>query len=189
MNAEKKPEKMCCCTGEPRRSFLGCAVAWVFGLVALVPAGLSALAAFFSPALGKGGGGTFVRLTTLDELPADGTPRKFPVVLDQVDAWVRSREPVGAVYLRRVQGDQVEAFQVICPHAGCSVEFMQADDGGQFYCPCHQAHFDLSGKRLDEVSPSPRDLDTLTVELRNGGEVWVEFQNFQVGVAEKKPVA
>ena len=43
------------------------------------------------------------------------------------------------------------------------------------------------GKILDPKSPSPRGLDDLPVEIRNGGEVWVTFQNFRAGVHEKIP--
>ena len=53
-----------------------------------------------------------------------------------------------------------------------------------FVCPCHNARFDLSGKRLDATSPSPRDLDTLEMEIR-GDEIWVKFQNFRTGTAQK----
>ena len=38
-------------------------------------------------------------------------------------------------------------------------------------------------------SPSPRALDGLEVELREGSEVWVKFQNFEAGKATKIPVA
>jgi len=132
-----------------------------------------------------------VRLTSLDNLPADGTPRKFPVVAEKINAWTTSREPVGAVYLRKTGDHQVEALHVVCPHAGCSVEYKPAEGGrkAQFFCPCHLANFSLSGKRLDAVSPSPRDMDSLEVEIAENGDVWVVFQNFQLGIASKTPMA
>lgn len=189
---DKTAHPKACCA--PRRSFLACAIATILGLLAFLPAALSGIVAFFSPISQKGRQGLFVRLTTLGELPTDGTPRKFPVVAERSDAWTLSREAVGAVYLRRLADDTVEAFQVICPHAGCAVEYFSGNDtegdaSGQFVCPCHQARFDLSGKRLDEHSRSPRDLDTLVAEVRNGDEVWVQFQTFQTGVSEKVPLS
>jgi len=72
---------------------------------------------------------------------------------------------------------------VICPHAGCFITYNPGENS--FFCPCHTAHFDLAGKRLDEKSPSPRDLDTLEVEVRPGGEVWVKFENYQTGTPNK----
>ncbi|NMC21110.1 MAG: Rieske (2Fe-2S) protein [Thermogutta sp.] len=159
--------------------------------MALVPGIGSGLAAFLSPLGKKAQGGVRVRLTSLDNLPDDGTPRKFPVVAEKVDAWRVSREPVGAVYLRKIAADQVQALHVVCPHAGCSVEYKpgEGDAEGRFFCPCHSANFSLSGKRSDAVSPSPRDMDSLQAEIAENGDVWVVFQNFQVGTAAKIAIA
>ena len=51
------------------------------------------------------------------------------------------------------------------------------------------AHFDLDGERLDSPSPSPRDMDSLTVEIKNDGEIWVKFENFETGTSQKKAKA
>jgi len=76
---------------------------------------------------------------------------------------------------------------VVCPHAGCFVEYKPA--GRRYVCPCHASSFGLDGAIADPASPSPRGLDELAVEMRAGGEVWVLFQNFQAGTREKVPVA
>ena len=151
-------------------------------------------AAIIHPLRQKGQTGQSVRLGSLDTLPTDGTPVKSTVLMDQVDAWNRAaNQPVGAVFLRRV-GEKVQAFNVVCPHAGCSVEYKEELDPStnqktaKFFCPCHVASFDLTGRRTDATSPSPRDLDELTVELK-GPEIWVQFQNFQVGIPSKVPTA
>ena len=195
----------CCCASQgiagasqqdtqanmPRRGILGSFLAWILGLFALGPSFVAGIAAFLSPLAGKAQKGVLLRLTTIDNLPKDGTPRKFPVIAEKRNAWTFSREPVGAVYLRLLPNGEVQALHVVCPHAGCAIEYRATGAGGenpQFVCPCHLAHFDLSGKRLDKVSPSPRDMDTLRVEVR-GPEVWVEFQNFQLGTAVKMPGA
>lgn len=185
-----------CCGTSPaaapaRRGFLGSLIAWILGIIALLPGIGSGLAAFLSPLGKKAQGGLRVRLTSLDNLPDDGTPRKFPVVAEKANAWTVSREPVGAVYLRKVAADRVEALHVVCPHAGCSVDFKPGEGGseGRFFCPCHLASFSLSGKRLDAVSPSPRDMDSLEAEIADNGDVWVVFQNFQLGTSAKIPMA
>ena len=122
------------------------------------------------------------RLANLETL--DEVPKKFSIVADRTDAWNRfPNEPVGAVYLRKTAEDQVQAIHVVCPHAGCSVQYQAGGD--KFFCPCHSASFDLSGARLDETSPSPRNLDTLEVEIREQSEVWVKFVNFRTGTPEK----
>jgi menaquinol-cytochrome c reductase iron-sulfur subunit len=62
-------------------------------------------------------------------------------------------------------------------------------DKGHYLCPCHNSTFTLAGKVQDPASPAPRGLDSLDVEVRGGKEIWVKFQNFQAGNAEKIPVA
>lgn len=172
------------CCGENRRGFCATTATIALGLAAYAVPAVTALLALLNPLRQKSQSGQFIRLASLAVLPEDGTPRKFPVIADRSDAWNRfPAEPIGAVYLRRLGPKQVQAFQVVCPHAGCFVSY----DGPKniFFCPCHNASFDLEGKRLDAVSPSPRDLDSLDVELRNDAEVWVKFENFRTGTSQK----
>jgi len=172
---------------EGRRDFLKKASAVAIGgVISLVP--IAAGARVVMDPLRRGGSGAQkIRVTNLDSLPKDGIPRKFPIVASRTDAWNRFPEaPVGAVYLRR-DGDTVEALNVVCPHAGCFVDFRSEKKG--FLCPCHNSLFELDGKIRDPKSPSPRALDRLFVEIRNGSEVWVEFQNYRTGTAQKIPVS
>jgi Rieske Fe-S protein len=155
---------------EGRRGFFGKCWAIFCGGAALgVPVG-AGVAAVLSPLREKAQGGQLMRIALLENLPDDGTPGKFPVIADRWDAWNHfASEPVGAVFLRKTASHQVQAFQVVCPHAGCFVGYEAGKKG--FYCPCHHASFDLAGKRTDARSPSPRDLDTLECQVRNGNEV------------------
>jgi Rieske Fe-S protein len=171
-----------------RRGFFKKTLAIVCGgLAALVPvvAGLTVLT---NPLRRKTSGVPAIRITTLDSLPADGIPRKFPVIASKADAWNRFVNiPVGAVYLRRTTGGLVEALNVVCPHAGCFVDY--SPENNQYLCPCHKSSFKLSGAISDAGSPSKRGLDTLPVEVRPDGTVWVKFQNFLAGETDKIPVA
>ncbi len=125
-----------------------------------------------------------IRVTTLESLPNDSVPRKFAVIADRSDAWNKFPQvPVGAVYLRRTSETAVQAINVVCPHAGCFVDYIPERKG--YLCPCHNSTFGLDGQVSDPKSPSPRGLDDLRVEIRTGGEVWVEFKNFIPGHAEK----
>jgi Rieske Fe-S protein len=174
--------------GGARRRFVLKALTLGSGGLAYVVPALAGVVAFLNPLKQKSQAGQFLRVASLDVLPEDGTPQKVSVVADRTDAWNRfPNEPIGALFLRRTGGGQVEALNVVCPHAGCSVQYEPKD--GKLFCPCHAASFDLDGKRLDETSPSPRDLDTLDVEIRDGTEVWVRFQNFRTGIPEKVPEA
>lgn len=170
-----------------RRSFLTKAAAIVVGgLITLVPAA-AGLFVFFDPLRRKSASGGAVLVASLGSLPENGEPRKFPVLATKVDAWNRSPNvPIGAVYLQRFKDGQVRALNVVCPHAGCFVDFRPAQ--GHYHCPCHDSTFATDGKILDPKSPSPRPLDDLKVEIRNGTEIWVTFQNFRAGTHEKIPV-
>ncbi len=178
-----------CEQGPDRRGFLKKLASNVLaGIITLVPLA-AGLAVWFDPVRRRtaADGGKLVRVANLSALPDDGVPRKFAVLASRVDAWNKSPESVvGAVYLRRVKGEKMpRAFNVVCPHAGCFVDYEETQDS--FLCPCHNSTFALDGKINDPKSPSPRGLDELEVELRNGSEVWVKFQNYRAGVVEKIP--
>lgn len=171
-----------------RRDFLKKASSVAIGgLITVVPLAAGARV-LLDPAGRKGSGAQAVKVTNLESLPKDGVPRKFSIMASRTDAWNRFPDaPVGAIYLRRTGDSTVEALNVVCPHAGCFVDFRAEKKG--YYCPCHNSLFEMDGKIGDPKSPSPRGLDQLKVEIKNGSEVWVEFQNFRTGTAEKIPVA
>ena len=145
----------------------------------------------------KGGqAGLKVRVATLDALPQDGVPRQFKVLASQVDAWMKTPEtPIGAVVLTRTNDPQkpVRAFNVACPHAGCFVAYVAkipdySPDTPGYFCPCHNSSFKLDGQIARAGSPAARGLDELECFVQNGNEVWVLYQNFQAGTAEKVPL-
>ena len=178
---------------ESRRDFCAKAGSVVLGgLITAVPAA-AGVAVVLDPLRRKSNGGAFLRVTTLEALPNDGVPRKFPILASKTDAWTRTAlTPVGAVYLRRNGDRPPEALNVVCPHAGCFVDYVPTETATAkvgYYCPCHNSAFGLDGRITDPQSPSPRAMDTLEVQVRNGKEVWVKFQNFQAGHAEKIPAA
>jgi menaquinol-cytochrome c reductase iron-sulfur subunit len=185
-----------CSSLQQRRGFLVKMTALIAGSAALITPAAVGIAAFLNPLRQKTLAGGFIRVASLDSLPEDGSPQKYPIIADRSDAWnFFPNVPVGAVYLRRAGKDQVEALQVVCPHAGCSIMVGKAGKTGTgplnekgpvpiFFCPCHAASFDLSGKRLGAASPSPRNMDSLETEIRDN-EVWVKFKNFRTGTANK----
>ncbi|MFM1769616.1 MAG: hypothetical protein RJA22_2145 [Verrucomicrobiota bacterium] len=171
-----------------RRQFLAKTAAVGAGAAALGTPLLAGLATILDPLGRKAAASEPVFVTSLSALPEDGAPRRFPILADRSDAWNKfPAVPVGAIYLRRLPGQQVQAYNVTCPHAGCAVEFRP--EMACFLCPCHDSRFGLDGSRLDPHSPSRRPLDTLETEVRHGREIWVRFQNFEAGKAEKIPLA
>mgnify|MGYP001816467368 CR=1 FL=1 len=172
----------------PRRSFLKKLTAGILGgLISVVP-GLAGLMVILDPLKRKStGGDNEVLVARLAALPDDGIPRRFSVIMDKVDAWNTYKNiPVGGVFLRRAQDGTITALNAACPHAGCSVAF--GGDSKEFICPCHDSSFAVDGEIANDGSPSPRGLDSLEVEVRNGNEIWVKFLNFQAGHKEKIPV-
>jgi len=164
-----------------------CAAAALGGAATVPP--IAAGLFFLSDPVRRSAGGSagFVRVTSLAALPDDGQPRKFAVISDRSDAWNRfPNTPIGAIYLRKTGPAKVEALNIICPHAGCAVDFRPSE--GAYHCPCHNSTFALNGAIANANSPSARPLDSLEVEIRNGLEVWVKFMNFHAGKAEKIPV-
>lgn len=183
--------------GDDRRGFVAKAMAAVCGGIVTVFPLAAGLFTFADPWLrnsGKSGAasaaekGRRIRIASLDALPDDGVPRQFPVIADRDDAWNHfPNEAIGAVYLRRTKGsDKVQAFNATCPHAGCFVAYKP--DRQAYQCPCHTSAFEIDGKMI-QPSPSPRDLDALATEVdESDGQkvIWVWYQDFYTGKAEKK---
>ena len=169
-----------------RRGFLAKLLALGLGGIALGIPALSALAAFFNPWRQKSESGNWVRVASKAALPVGGPPQRFPVIANRSDAWNGyPAEAIGAVFLCRTSEDSVLALQSICPHNGGCVSYDA--EKKNFYCPSHGALFDVQGLRLDEKSISPRNLDQLVAEIRGEDktEVWVKFERFQDGTAER----
>ena len=154
------------------------------GIAALIPTA-GGLTFFLAPILGKKvTGGQSLKIATLDAIPDDGTPVQIPVHLDRVDAWNKFLDtPVGQIFVRKNEKGTVEVLNASCPHVGCSVQYASKDEG--YLCPCHNATFSLTGKRENAISP--RDMDSLEVEIKNETEVWINYQDFRPSIPEKIP--
>jgi menaquinol-cytochrome c reductase iron-sulfur subunit len=168
-----------------RRGFLRRLGTLVGGAIAVIVPPAAGLKVFLEPLRRKSGDRRTVRLIPLAGLPQDGSPRRLPVMADRVDAWTRKGpSPLGVVYVRRTGDDRAQAFHAACPHAGCLVDYEPGVD--RYVCPCHNSSFTADGQVANEDSPSPRGLDELKTEVRDGN-VFVEFQNFRAGAREKIP--
>ena len=179
-------------TGEVRRrGFFGLLFGLVGAAIAFAAPIYAAVRSVIFPLEKEGIGGKFYYLTTEDQL--NETPQRFPIIDDVVDAWVTvPRQTIGNVYVRKTVTNEILAWQALCPHAGCVLGVKTTENPKTnnsellFACPCHTAHFDLSGNLLDEKPDSPRDMDSLETKTEDG-KVYVKFQNFQFGVSTKTP--
>lgn len=177
---------------EPRRGFMKKAAAIVAGAITgLVPLVTGALV-FLDPLRGRKRKGAeasedegFLKVATLDGLLVGGAPRRYVVVDDRTDAWnLFPQESIGAVYLTRPSLNEVRAFNVKCPHAGCFVDYLP--ERKAYQCPCHDSSFKAEdGTIANASSPAARGLDELEVKIKNDQEVWVKYQDFRSGLAEK----
>lgn len=179
---------------KPRRNFLLEAVTLLVGAVTvLVPTAFGALF-FVNPLIRKsksaGSSDGFIKVGTLSSLTPGGPPQLFQVKGVKQDAWTTyPQTELGAVYVRLpaeagAEGQPV-CFNARCPHLGCTVNFKP--DQKKFVCPCHDSSFALDGTRSNDIPP--RDMDPLAVEIRNGNEIWIRFQNFRAGKEERTPIA
>ena len=187
--------------GERRRGFLKKFLSVVIGgLMVLIPA-IAGLWAFLNPVIAgrkrdRTSGDGFIKVASLEAIPRDGTPVKFPVIAGKTDAWTRfPKAPIGAIYLRWISdqksfqsgvevGKQLVAHNSICPHLGCFVNFRS--DKNDYFCPCHNSNFGLDGGMIEGASP--RSMDHLKLKVRNDTEIWGEFRNFKAGEKERIPI-
>lgn len=181
---------------QPRRNFMveffAAAIGLIVGVVPAITGGLFFLHPLFKgkdeaeesarpDAPMKDEDGRLKTTVTLESLPDDGTPLQLKILDDIVDAWnLFPNQEIGSIWIRKV-GEQVIAFNTICPHLGCAVEHRAAK--GDFYCPCHLSSFDLDGGKQNEIPP--RGMDALDVAVKNDGTVWVKYEKFRGAISEK----
>ncbi|MGZ5508093.1 MAG: QcrA and Rieske domain-containing protein [Limisphaerales bacterium] len=184
-NTISETHSHCGCHQTGRRDFLKKAAAVFAGIAAILAPIGAAISVLFDPLRRNAKSSNLVRVASVNAVPNDGIPHKFAIVADRTDAWNKyPNTPIGAVYLRRTKDNQIEALNVVCPHAGGFVDYNAQNKC--LLCPLHNSEFALDGSIKDPSSPSPRPMDTLKVEVRDG-EIWVAFQNFRAGTREKIP--
>lgn len=184
-----------------RRGFLTQASTIILGAAAVCPAVAAAASTSLNPIRGifkhsagdsagddasAAGDGKSYRVAALEQLTENGAPVMFSIKDDRMDGWMLEKDvSIGAVWVQRLAGGEVRAFQALCPHAGCPI--MYDDKEKRFYCPCHSAYFQLDGVRTPEPSPSPspRDMDMLEAAVATDGSIMVTFQRFKEGTPLK----
>jgi menaquinol-cytochrome c reductase iron-sulfur subunit len=179
----------------PRRSFMTSAVAFLVGAIAGLAPLAAAVVYFLDPvtrrkkAVGATGAAVdadgFIRITTREALPQDGTPRAFKVIADLQDYWNKFPDAeIGSVFLSQDAQGQITCFNTRCPHLGCTVGY---DDKEQrYFCPCHESAFSLDGKRSNDIPP--RDMDRLECHEEADGTIRVRYVKYRAGIKEQKPI-
>jgi menaquinol-cytochrome c reductase iron-sulfur subunit len=172
-------------TGKNRRRFLGFLTNLLMCMLALLVA-VPAFAYFVAPLRRRGigdGGPTFTDAGPLADIPI-GQWRLVPLELVTADGWKKTRVRQAVWVRRHVEADNaITVLSPICPHLGCPVNWHP--DQSQFVCPCHGGLFNAEGRNVS--GPPPRPLDPLEFEVR-AGRLWVRWQDFKIGVADRVPV-
>lgn len=154
-------------------------------LMSLMGAALAIPAAVFytAPARRRQNQEGAVDVGSLERVP-EGPPVRVPVIVKRrLDAWTAFTDvTLGAAWMIR-KGAEIKAFSTVCPHAGCSIDWDAPKDC--FACPCHGSVFSPDGIRTE--GPSPRGMDSLDVEVKEG-RVLVSYRRYRQGVSEKEPV-
>jgi Rieske Fe-S protein len=139
------------------------------------------------PFLVRGEGGAAAAF--LDAGPvADIRPgewRLVPVEMTHQDGWQKTKVRQAVWVRRQGEGDHaITVLSSICPHLGCPVNWNP--EQVRFFCPCHGGTFDGDGRQV--AGPPPRAMDPLEFEVR-AGRLYVRWQDFKIGVAERVPVS
>jgi menaquinol-cytochrome c reductase iron-sulfur subunit len=132
----------------------------------------------------KGGSGDFQDVGAVAQLPIDRW-QLVSLQLARRDGWEEVRIRHG-VWVRRSKDPNrpVEVLSPICPHLGCPLNWHP--DQAEFVCPCHGGTFNAQGRHL--AGPPPRSMDPLDYRVENG-RLFIRWQDFKVGVAERVPVS
>ena len=165
-----------------RRSFLKWLATLAGGAAALI-AGIPVLVAALFPVrvqtVSEGEG--FIPVADESNL-AEGTPIKAAVRTTRRDAWTEVKGvELAAVWIQKKRDGSISAVSSICPHLGCSVDYLPESDC--FNCPCHGSVFTRDGRVSS--GPSPRGLDPLETRVENG-KVLVKFERFTPGIPDRR---
>ncbi len=110
-------------------------------------------------------------------------PTAKTITLERRDAW-RSTSSQTAVYVLPAKNGQFQILSPICPHLGCSVRWVDAEN--KFICPCHSGSFTATGERI--AGPPPRSMDSLESKVEDG-VLKVRYQYFRQIVTNKEVMA
>lgn len=111
-----------------------------------------------------------------------GAPAKAAVRATRFDGWSKTQGvELATVWLEKKSDGSVRALSSICPHLGCSVDYLP--ESRTFNCPCHDSVFGRDGSKVS--GPSPRRLDGLETRIEEG-RVLVKFERYVCGTPDQR---
>ncbi|GAB2692227.1 ubiquinol-cytochrome c reductase iron-sulfur subunit [Paenibacillus thermoaerophilus] len=161
---EHKGEKPVVKREMSRRQFLSYTLG---GAGAFMAAGMTVPMIRFAvdPIIRPKSGSDYVKV--IEESKVTTTPTEVKFKKHQVDGWYES-DPEFAAWIAKDDSGKIYALSPICKHLGCTVAWnTDSRFPNEFFCPCHEAHYDKDGKQK-AVASAP--LDEYEVKLEGG---WV----------------
>jgi thiosulfate dehydrogenase [quinone] large subunit len=76
-----------------------------------------------------------------------------------------------AVVIRLSNAKKLVAYDAICTHAGCTVEYSAAEKA--LVCPCHGSVYDPARNAAVLQGPAPLPLTKLKVAVDSKGNIWL----------------
>jgi menaquinol-cytochrome c reductase iron-sulfur subunit len=144
-----------------RRKFLQSAIWGIGGLIG-IGFGVPAVAYVVGPSLKDQQAEAWIRLGPTSKVEI-GTPTLFSFTLQAQTGWITSNEEI-SVYILSTDGRTYTAMSNICTHLGCHIRWIS--DQNEFFCPCHNGVFDISGNVV--AGPPPRPLNRYDVKIEDG---------------------
>jgi nitrate reductase gamma subunit len=162
-----------------RRGFLKLATGILSSLVCIA-IGVPVIGTLIGPAFRSRKPG-WTKAGELNTLPI-GEPTKLTFAVKTTSAYI-AETVLHDLWVVKQSPTEFTVFSPICPHLGC--EYNWNAQTNHFECPCHGSVYAIDGKVLG--GPAPRPLDTLPAKVE-GGELYVEWETFKVGISQKVPV-
>ena len=162
-----------------RRSYLG----WLIGLCT---AGVSALLALplvryaIYPLTAETTKTKWSDVGPVGDFESAAVPVQRAITVEQLDGW-RKTISEKIVYVTKDDLGKVSILSAICPHLGCSVQWVGGRN--EFACPCHGATYTVAGKCTG--GPAPRAMDSLE-SMVQGNRLMVRYRYFRQLVADKQ---
>jgi menaquinol-cytochrome c reductase iron-sulfur subunit len=119
----------------------------------------------------------------VDELNKLTEPVAKTITVERRDAWQKTSAQT-AVYVLPSQAGQFRILSPVCPHLGCSIRWINAQN--KFICPCHNGTFSSQGEYL--AGPPRRSMDSLDTKVVDG-VLKVRYRYFRQLVSSKEEVA
>ena len=143
-----------------RRNFMQAAIWGIGGLIG-IGFGVPAVAYVVGPSLKSQQTQTWMQLGPTSKVEL-GTPTLFTFTVQTQTGWIENTQET-SVYVLSTDGRTYIAMSNICTHLGCHIRWIS--DQNQFFCPCHNGVFDISGNVVS--GPPPRPLTRYDVKVEN----------------------